>query len=710
MEKRLTTLIVVLSSLLFLSPVLSLGEGTEDLKQGLVRITAESRAGERTTVGAGTIVELKGDYALILTAASVVADRRGLAVGLASDPDKAIPITFVNMEGGEPHGVAALFVEGEMPAQASALELANWVSVQKGDAVVSPSISDAGRAWTLIEGEITDRRGRVIGFSHHGRLTQPGGPLIKDGQVIGVATELGEASGFATPALLASYALEGWGVLDRKQSELAGTLSAESIALLHQVKHRTPEQMRDRWTRLIREEVRADLLRRSLLLAAESLRRSPSINARMALHSGLALLAYPVLKTDATTEFAFSPDGKFLATAHQFKGSADNLARIWKVATGKERGRLWLESEPTSLRFSPDGKYLAIGTMAGTVHLWAMDNRQPAAELAQDNPVRSLVFTPDGKYLAVSGSQKGAVRLWAMESRQQAAELAHDVPVQSLVFTPDGSELLTMTWEKASTHLYLWDVATAGKRLHLDQPGIASFVLGPKGKYLAARSKSGIDPGYLWIWELPTGNKLLQAQFEYGSKAIAISADGRYLAASIEREPARVWSLAEGHELFLIPSVGTTLAFSPDSRYLAIGSSVWDLSLPAENGMLLPSNWSRTLTHEEDAFALAFSPDGRYLASGSRDGTARVLALSSGEELARFTLFRDVNSLRNGNGDFSPDGRYLAARDHSFGLWRLWPDDLVSEVCRCVRRNLTYEEWRRYIGDEPYRKTCELEP
>ncbi len=61
---------------------------------------------------------------------------------------------------------------------------------------------------------------------------------------------------------------------------------------------------------------------------------------------------------------------------------------------------------------------------------------------------------------------------------------------------------------------------------------------------------------------------------------------------------------------------------------------------------------------------------------------------------------------------FSPNGQYLGSRDQrgKVKLWRLWPDDPVSEACRRVRRNLTDEEWRRYIGDEPYRKTCEVQP
>lgn len=680
MEKPCSTLIVFLSSLLFLLPGLAKGEEISDLKQGLVRITAETQEGTRITVGAGTILELKSDFALILTAASVVAGRHGLAAELASEPDKPMSVTFVKMEGGEPHGVTVLFVEGDMLAHASALALAGHTPVPAGATVVSPRIPEAGQEWTLVEGQIADRKGRALRFSHNHGLTQAGGPLIKDGQVIGVITEVTETSAYATPALLASYVLESWGVMDRQQTQLAGVLAAESIALLHQVEHRTPGQVVEKWWRLIKEEARTELLRRSLLLALESLRRSPSINARKALRSGLALLAYPVIDTDPITMFTFSPDGQYLVTVYDpdkdlFEFSGDNVVRIWEVATGKEAGRLWPDSVLTSIRFSPDGKYLATGTKAGTV------------------------------------------RLWAMETHQQAAELVHDDPVRSLAFTPDGGALLTMTGENASTNVYLWDVATGSKRLHLDQPGIASFVLGPRGKYLAARSESGRGPGHLWIWELSTGKELLQAQFESGPAGIAISADGQYLAASFSRNSARIWSLGDGQELNQIPSVGGALAFSPDGRYLAIGFSVWDLSRVAEGGQLVYGDRLHTLTHEvstarygheDDVIVLLFSPDGRYLASGSQDRTARVLALSSGEEVARFTLANSVYGVI-----FSPNGQYLSARALSserFRLWLVWPDDPVSEACRRVRRNLTYVEWRRYIGDEPYRKTCEDQP
>jgi hypothetical protein len=35
-------------------------------------------------------------------------------------------------------------------------------------------------------------------------------------------------------------------------------------------------------------------------------------------------------------------------------------------------------------------------------------------------------------------------------------------------------------------------------------------------------------------------------------------------------------------------------------------------------------------------------------------------------------------------------------------------EDLANEICRRLDRNLTPADWKKYVGNEPYRKTCEL--
>jgi len=61
---------------------------------------------------------------------------------------------------------------------------------------------------------------------------------------------------------------------------------------------------------------------------------------------------------------------------------------------------------------------------------------------------------------------------------------------------------------------------------------------------------------------------------------------------------------------------------------------------------------------------------------------------------------------------FSPDGRSLAigAQVGEVQVWRWQQADLVAEACTRLARNLFEDEWRLYMGAEPYRKICPQRP
>src|SRR5262249_23512811 len=130
------------------------------------------------------------------------------------------------------------------------------------------------------------------------------------------------------------------------------------------------------------------------------------------------------------------------------------------------------------------------------------------------------------------------------------------------------------------------------------------------------------------IWDPASGKELRQLQPEAvrqkSSDLLAISPDGKTLAALDWDVSVRFWEIATGNERAAYGKAlprPAALSFSPDGRLLAEGGHDGALTIRE-----LPSlkELARRAAHQAQLQSLTFSADGKFLVSTSKDCTALV--------------------------------------------------------------------------------------
>ena len=400
---------------------------------------------------------------------------------------------------------------------------------------------------------------------------------------------------------------------------------------------------------------------------------------------------------------AFSPDGKHLAS-----GSDDKTVRLWNAESGQPLGAPLKghEAEVISVAFSPDGKRLASagGLLDKTVRLWDAASGQPRGPPLKGHEfgVTSVAFSLDGKRLASASGDK-TVRLWDAESGKPLGPplKTHDTIVWSVAFSPDGKRLATASMDKT---VRLWD-AERGQPLGpplMVQDGLTSVAFSPDGKRLASASYDMT----VRLWDAESGQLLRAPLMGHAGSVygVAFSPDGERLATAGMDNTVRLWDAESGQPLGAPlkghVSMVTSVAFSPDGKHLAsadlITVRLWDAGSGQPLGAPL---------EEANVNSVAFSPpDGKRLAVARADKTVRLWDAESGQPLGAPLEGHEagVTSVA-----FSPDGKRLAsASDKTVRLWDVDLPSWLKRACPIANRNLTREEWKKYMGDEPYRETC----
>ena len=305
--------------------------------------------------------------------------------------------------------------------------------------------------------------------------------------------------------------------------------------------------------------------------------------------------------TRGAMDLAFSPDGKWLASADR------RHAKLWDLSTGK-LVRSWTDPGKWfgPLAFSPDSRTLALSTGQRTVELRDVgDGRLLHALKGPEQTITALAFSPDGKRLA-GGGLDPTVQIWSTADGKVERVLKQDIETDALAFSPDGRFLISNTRNQDFV-FKVWDLETGADRLGRSvEASAGSLVFLPDGRTVAGARHDG----RVWLRDGRTG--VVKAQFpapepgadEHMDVAPALG-PAAHVAATNDRS-------------------GALMVWQPGSN-------------PLRRQTFLLCRGARRCY----VSSMTFSPDGRYVAAANLDGTICLLRLAERGKLPELPLAGD---------------------------------------------------------------------
>jgi WD40 repeat protein len=382
---------------------------------------------------------------------------------------------------------------------------------------------------------------------------------------------------------------------------------------------------------------------------------------------------------------AFSPDGRVLALA----GGKSGL-RVWDVATGRE---LWdhrpsHRNAPSGFAFSPDGKWLATGH-AGLVRLWdvatgrellpAPEQRARIGFVRLSSDGRTVMTAPGAAGEDDPGERATIFRYWDARTGMELAAPSgrgqklppFDYLGLDVDLSADGKTFAAPGTDRA---VHLWDVAT-GKELHkIAHEGQGCCQFSPDGKLLLLQRfdpKAPADSACKGaLWDVATGKPL--GEVVTGSCTHSFSPDGKVLASSWDPDNSvRLLDTGTRRDLRRLGHPGRrsgVCTFSPDGKTLAwVGGDrpeirLWDVATGAEKATLVAGQPKGTRWWNVER--LVFTPDGKWLVGGGIGGTVCIWDAATG------ALRRGVATGHSFLTQLavSADGHVLLTADYETGL------------------------------------------
>jgi WD40 repeat protein len=308
-------------------------------------------------------------------------------------------------------------------------------------------------------------------------------------------------------------------------------------------------------------------------------------------------------------------------------------------------------------------------------YLWHQSRSQAISRFCSLNrTVYNLTASPDGHWLVVLDSADNA-RIMDCATRQVVAEFK--TPWPPPIFSSLRGLLIYIGKLDSQTNewgLHVWDPQTRRQVSEIPTGWCCGLGMSADEKTLITHQRLG----KVTRWRFPEGRKISEASWERplpretGGAQWAVTRDARLAAIGGHSGEVVVLDLELGKELWRFKEAndpGVSLAFSPDGKLLAAGTS-WNAGHIYLFDTATGRQVGRLNGHHSLVSTLVFWPDGSRLASASYDQRIGIWDLHDLANIPPPRMLRG-HKLEIWSLALFPDGRTLASgsKDGEVLLW-----------------------------------------
>ena len=316
--------------------------------------------------------------------------------------------------------------------------------------------------------------------------------------------------------------------------------------------------------------------------------------------------------------------------------------------------------------YEKKGTFFASCSDDATVKLWDNSTDKPSliqtySKNKSSEGFRVMAFTNNKKRI-LAGGAKGSIFSLAVDPKESIAIKAHKTSVCSLIYLKNSSNVISIatdgsirTWVVSDTHLDSLNTVNTGFDIYCAK-------LSPDGNKIACGSRDKV-----LIFDV---NDLKKTPDIYDNNIT-----GRI----------------------------TAITYSNNGKKILIGNTSgmiyqWNV----ENGKLKEkSGVALTGRHNSIVSDIVCSPDGNWVASSSFDWTVHLFKFEDIGKPKQPIIIADYNSWVYGV-EFSKDSKQIIANgsDQTIRVWDIDIKEIYQKVAKHTLRELTVEEWDKYIGKD----------